>query len=244
MTTQDPSTPHRGWLAALPLLPGTRQHTHTDRGHRVTPAPLRRRSPGDRDAPERVQFRRVMTRTETLLFAIMLSGVLWLTARYAVWWFQLDHLPRNYGGAVTALVIAANVLPFTALTILEGLRTLQLLVFWFFACFMADAVPLPAPSRLRVAILTTIVPSKEPPEAVEATLAAMSRIRYAGPLDLWILDEEDDPRVHAMAQRYGILHFTRHDIARYNQPSGPFKAKTKSGNLNAWLDSHRARGQK
>ena len=182
-----------------------------------------------------------MTRGESLAFAVMLTGVIWLTARYIVWWFDADNLPRNYAGTTPALLLAANVLPFAALTLLEALRMLQLLVFWFFACFMSDAVPLAPPTRMRVAILTTIVPSKEPPESIEATLAAMSRIRYAGPLDLWVLDEEDDPRVHEMAQRYGIHHFTRHAIARYNQPGGPFAARMKSGNLNAWLDAHASR---
>ena len=179
-----------------------------------------------------------MSTRETVAFAAMLAVVLWLSARYIAWWFDLDHLPRNYAGTAPVLVAVGNLLPFAALTILEGLRMLQLLVFWFFACFMADAVPLSPPTGLRVAVLTTIVPSKEPPETIEATFAAMARIRYAGHVDLWILDEEDDARVHALAQRYGVLHFTRHGVARYNQSSGPFAARTKAGNLNAWLDAH------
>ena len=186
----------------------------------------------------RVQFHRTMSTRETVVFAALLALVLALTARYAWWWLQPDRVPTNYGGSVAAFALAANLLPFLALTILEALRTLQLLVFWVFATVMAQAVPMPPPPGMRVAVLTTIVPSKEPPEAVEATLAGMSRIRHDGPLDLWILDEENDPRVRVLAAAYGIRHFTRAGINAYNQPSGPFAAKTKAGNLNAWRDQY------
>ncbi len=55
-----------------------------------------------------------------------------------------------------------------------------------------------------------------------------------------MLDEEDNPEVRALCAHYGAHHFSRHGIARYNQPSGPFKAKTKAGNHNAWRDQHAA----
>ena len=45
---------------------------------------------------------------------------------------------------------------------------------------------------------------------------------------MWILDEGADPAVKAMAERLGVHHFDRaKGIARYNQATGPFRAKTK-----------------
>ena len=65
------------------------------------------------------------------------------------------------------------------------------------------------PRGLRVAILTTIVPSVEPLEMVTKTpLKAMKRIRYSTDVDVWILDEEDDPSVRALAARLGVLHLS------------------------------------
>jgi len=230
MARIEASRPLRRWWRTAFALSAHRTTRTTSLAH----APSRIRTTS---AP-RVQFRRTMSTGETVVFAMLLAVVLALTARYAWWWLQPERIPTNYTGSVTAFAFVANVLPFLALTVLEALRTLQLLVFWVFATVMAQAVPMPPPRELRVAVLTTIVPSKEPPEAVEATLAGMSRIRHEGPLDLWILDEEDDSRVRVLAAAYGIRHFTRAGIEAYNQPSGPFAAKTKAGNLNAWRDQY------
>jgi cellulose synthase/poly-beta-1,6-N-acetylglucosamine synthase-like glycosyltransferase len=35
-----------------------------------------------------------------------------------------------------------------------------------------------------------------------------------------------------------VHHFTRHQVERYNQPRGRFKARSKHGNYNAWVDVH------
>ena len=49
------------------------------------------------------------------------------------------------------------------------------------------------------------------------------------------------PRSRRCAQRLGVHHFSRKGVAEYNRPSGAFKAKTKHGNYNAWLDRARRR---
>jgi hypothetical protein len=41
-----------------------------------------------------------------------------------------------------------------------------------------------------------------------------------------------------MCAELGVWHFSRKGVAEYNQPSGAFKARTKHGNYNAWLDAH------
>jgi len=127
---------------------------------------------------------------------------------------------------------------FCVVICVESIRLVQNFAVWVFAYAMKDPVPKALPRGLRIAMLTTIVPSKEPISVVERTLRAMRKVRYHGQVDVWILDEGDDPAVKAMAERLGVHHFSRKGIPRYNQATGPFRAKTKSGNHNAWRDSY------
>ncbi|MGD0980909.1 MAG: glycosyltransferase, partial [Solirubrobacteraceae bacterium] len=101
-----------------------------------------------------------------------------------------------------------------------------------------DPVPVFPQQGTRVAFLTTIVPSQEPIAMVRRTLEAALRVRHDGPIDVWLLDEGDDPEVKETCSALGVRHFSRHGIERWNQPTGPFKARTKHGNYNAWLFSH------
>ena len=68
----------------------------------------------------------------------------------------------------------------------------------------------------------------------------MKEITYPVPVDLWLLDGGNDPEIRAVCQEVGVRHFSRHGIARWNQPDGPFKAKSKAGNHNAWREQHAA----
>jgi hypothetical protein len=81
---------------------------------------------------------------------------------------------------------------------------------------------MPAPAGLRIAVLTTIVPGKEPVELVMATLRAMRRIRHDGPIDVWLLDEGDDADVRRCAE-IGVKHFSRKGHPRWNQAEGQFR---------------------
>ncbi|MCC3779692.1 glycosyltransferase, partial [Streptomyces sp. UNOB3_S3] len=101
-----------------------------------------------------------------------------------------------------------------------------------------DPVPVRARPGTRVAFLTTFVPGKEPLSMVRATLEGAVRIEHDGPLDVWLLDEGDDPEVRRLCRRLGVRHFSRKGVARWNQPSGRYRARTKHGNYNAWLDAH------
>jgi cellulose synthase/poly-beta-1,6-N-acetylglucosamine synthase-like glycosyltransferase len=90
-----------------------------------------------------------------------------------------------------------------------------------------------------VALLTTFVPSREPIDLLASTLEAMVAVRYEhGTLDVWVLDEGDDPAVRALAARLGVHHFSRRDRPEFNQASGPWRAHTKHGNHNAWRAVH------
>src|SRR6185369_6591294 len=110
-----------------------------------------------------------------------------------------------------------------------------------YAANARDPIPVDPPIGLRVAILTTIVPTKEPIEIVERTLRKMQHIAYAGSVDVWILDEGDDIEVRRMAARLGVRHFSRKGRPEYNQVSGPYRAKSKAGNHNAWRAEHEHR---
>jgi cellulose synthase (UDP-forming) len=92
----------------------------------------------------------------------------------------------------------------------------------------------PLKQGIRVAVITTCVPSKESIEIIQKQLRAMTRVAY--PHDSWILDDDGDSRVERLAQKYGVKYFSRKGMLKYNQPHSPFKSKTKAGNVNAWLD--------
>jgi len=97
-----------------------------------------------------------------------------------------------------------------------------------------------APKGKKVAVISLCVPTSESLDIVERQLAAMAAIDY--PHDSWILDEGKDVRIKQLARKYGVKHFSRKGIDRYNQPDAPFKAKTKAGNVNAWLEHTKRMG--
>jgi len=169
----------------------------------------------------------------------MLALINALTALAFIGWLLVPaHVPGpgvvGFGGWRLGVARVS----FCVVICVESIRLVQNFAVWVLASAMKDPVP-KAPQRgLRIAMLTTIVPSKEPISVVERTLRAMRRVRYRGQVDVWILDEGDDPAVKAMAERLGVYHFSRKGIPRYNQATGPYRAKTKSGNHNAWRDSY------
>lgn len=121
---------------------------------------------------------------------------------------------------------------------IEFFRLLSIISFSTSALVAKDPVPVSPQAGSRVAFTTTIVPSKEPFEMVQKTLAAIKRIRHKGVIDVWLLDEGNDPAIKTACEQMGVRHFSRKGIAEWNQPSGRFRAKTKHGNHNAWLASH------
>ncbi|HLG68960.1 MAG TPA: glycosyltransferase family 2 protein [Chloroflexota bacterium] len=150
---------------------------------------------------------------------------LWVIANAAfwLWWTRPER-------------VASGLLyvPFTVAYgyIVTGLPAMYL----FYVGRMRRPKPAPVVPGRKVALITLCVPSSESIEVIEAQLRALAGVTY--PHDSWVLDEGGDPRVQALATRLNVRYFTRHGIDRYNQPVPPFKAKTKAGNVNAWLDAH------
>lgn len=91
-----------------------------------------------------------------------------------------------------------------------------------------------APKGQKIAVISPCVPSSESLDIVERQLEAMVNITYEH--DSWILDEGNSREIKALAKKYGVKYFSRKGVEKYNQPGPPFQAKTKAGNINAWLD--------
>ena len=194
--------------------------------------------PVDHSRDPRVSFRRVASPGErvALTCLVLLNA---MTATLFIGWLLLPgHIP---GAGVVGLgdwKIAVARIAFCVVVGVEVIRLVQNFAVWVFAFNAQDPVPKALPAGWRVAMLTTIVPSKEPLHVVERTLQAMTQVTYRGQVDVWILDEGDDPAVKAMAARLGVYHFSRKGLPHFNTNDGPFRAKTKSGNHNSWRAQH------
>jgi cellulose synthase (UDP-forming) len=107
---------------------------------------------------------------------------------------------------------------------------------WFLLPLMRRPTPRPPRTGWSVAVATTFVPGAEPLEMLEDTVQALVAMAY--PHDTWVLDEGDDAHVKALCTRLGARHFSRKPFAYYQTREGPFQARSKHGNYNAWLNAH------
>ena len=183
-----------------------------------------------------VRYRDTLSATQHRQVLILGGSHIALAAALAIYLLLPGHLPR-LGGHDLPYVVAAvsGLIAMVTLQLIAGVRTWTLV---YHASRARDPIPMRAPAGLKVAVLTTIVPNKEPLELVLTTLRAMKQIRYDGVLDVWLLDEGNDPIVKRRCAELGVNHFSRRDVPAWNQPTGPYKAKTKHGNHNAWRAEH------
>jgi hypothetical protein len=132
------------------------------------------------------------------------------------------------------------ILLLSAVAVVEIIRVLQSLTLYVFAMKAQDPIPMQPGTGLRIAVLTTIVPGKEPWRIVAKTLRSMKRISpgKGNTLDVWLLDEGNDPKIKDACQLMGVKHFSRKGVAKWNEQSGEFRAKTKHGNHNSWRAAH------
>ena len=180
----------------------------------------------------------VMSRRQQKQYAVLVGMWLLLSGYFWVWW----SLPGHVGNLV--LFVGVSVALFYNVTLLPS-----------FYLFYLGHMRRPEPVHVRhaeeagvvgrVAVITLTVPGSESLDIVRRQLAAMKAIRY--PHDSWILvDKEHSPAIAQVARTLGVFYFCRHDdsawgpdgVARWNAPIPPFKAKTKAGNVNSWLDQH------
>jgi len=165
----------------------------------------------------------VMSGRDKIVYWLLV--IAWLVANIVFWswWFRPEHIasPVMFAMISAALFYESTVLPSFYL---------------FFLSKMRRPIHIDPKPGLRVAMVTLCVPSKESIQVIERQLRAMVNVRY--PHDNWILDEGDNPRVKALAKKSGVQYFTRNGVGKYNQPHPPFQAKTKAGNVNAWINAH------
>ncbi|WP_250290565.1 glycosyltransferase family 2 protein [Frankia sp. CiP1_Cm_nod1] len=166
----------------------------------------------------------------------LLIATVGLSSLFFVWLIQPGHFPKSR--YLPTPVHIGNLVMFWTIVVSEGIRLLNSITLCWAAYIMRNPVPVRPPAGLRIAFTTTIVPSKEPLDVVRDTLIAARQIRYGTPIDIWLLDEGDDPTVRQMCKDLGVNHFSRKGVERWNQPKGRFRAKTKHGNHNSWLDAH------
>jgi cellulose synthase/poly-beta-1,6-N-acetylglucosamine synthase-like glycosyltransferase len=186
------------------------------------------------DGPYRVQYRRLEGSRPVRSGLLVLAALLFVGG-FLVWLLLPSHWPA--WGDNTVVNVAS--LSMTVTTGVIGLFAFLNVATLCRATLLArDPVPVRPPVGQRVAFLTTIVPQAESLELVRPTLEAAKRIRHDGVLDVWLLDEGDDPAVKRMCAELGVHHFSRKGVEKWNQPTGAHKAKTKHGNYNAWLDAH------
>ena len=185
----------------------------------------------------RVTYHEVMSRTERFWLACLIVLNFVFGLGFVVWLLLPSHLPTP-SDDMSMVVLMSGYLALTMVVGVELIRVLQTSALWVFAAAAKDPVPMVPERGARVAVLTTIVPSKEPLALVMSTLRAMKNLEHDGRLDVWLLDEGNNPAVREAAEGIGVKHFSRKGVARWNTESGPFKAKTKAGNHNAWRDQY------
>jgi cellulose synthase (UDP-forming) len=144
-------------------------------------------------------------------------------------WYLLRAVTHSGLGLFIAFAAGMMVL-------MELIRLVQSLTLFFFAYAAKDPIPMVPRSGLRVAVLTTIVPSKEPFSLVAQTLREMKHIDKVNGarVDVWLLDEGNQPAIRARCEAMGVKYFSRKGLAGWNTDGGSFKARTKHGNHNAW----------
>ncbi|WP_327118276.1 cellulose synthase catalytic subunit [Streptomyces sp. NBC_01341] len=193
----------------------------------------------DTDLPYTVRYRSLLSReTHRIRAALLLGAAPLVSLGLFVWLMQPEHWTERDPNLRDDTLLVLDVVMLVSIGLIELFRTMNVLSNAHATLVARDPVPVVPESGTRVAFLTSFVPGKEPLEMVTRTLEAAVRIRHRGPMDVWLLDEGDDPAVKEVCARLGVRHFSRKGVARWNQATGPHRARTKHGNYNAWLDAH------
>ncbi|KUJ67238.1 glycosyl transferase [Streptomyces albus subsp. albus] len=189
------------------------------------------------EGPYRVRYRSLLAQERhRVRAAALLCAAPLCSAILLVWLLQPGHWVHRPGAA--RWVQLADVVMLVSIGLIEFFRLFTVVSNAHATLMARDPVPVRAEPGTRVAFLTSFVPGKEPLEMVRATLEGAVRVRHDGVVDVWLLDEGDDEAARKLCAELGVHHFSRHGVARWNQPSGAFRARTKHGNYNAWLDAH------
>ncbi|WP_052706506.1 glycosyltransferase family 2 protein [Streptomyces rubellomurinus] len=189
-------------------------------------------------APYRVRYRSLLRREpHRVRAALLLVAAPLLEAVLLVWLLLPEHWPER-ADETNVLVLLGDKVMIGIIAVVEVFRLVNVVSNTHATLAARDPVPVTPEAGTRVAFLTTRVPGKEPPEMVRATLLAARGVRHDGPYDVWLLDEGNDPAMQALCAELGVRHFSRLGHPHWNRPKGRFRAGTKHGNYNAWLQAH------
>jgi Glycosyl transferase family group 2 len=193
--------------------------------------------PGPEHVVHRVRYRSLLAaEPHRIRAALLLAAAPVVSAVLLVWLVWPSHWTHRHH--VPAWQVAADSAMLVSLGLIELFRLVNVASVAHATLVARDPVPVRPRPGTRVAFVTTFVPGKEPMKTLRATLGAAVRVRHDGPLDVWLLDEGDDPHVRALCAELGVCHFSRKGVERWNRESGRFRARTKHGNYNAWLEAH------
>lgn len=185
-------------------------------------------------SPYKVGYRRLSNRKDAAKTGLLALANVGVEVGFLVWLLVSLIVPIldttvAMGSAFIALLVC--------IFVIESFRLVSIVSLAVSALVAKEPIPVRPERGKRIAFTTAIVPSKEPFEMVEKTLRAMKQVKYAGQLDIWLLDEGNDPDIRRACRKMGINHFSRKGIDEWNTPKGRFKTRTKHGNYNAWLVS-------
>ncbi|MFJ8625758.1 glycosyltransferase family 2 protein [Kitasatospora sp. NPDC093550] len=194
--------------------------------------------PGPPAAPYRVRYRSLLRREpHRIRAALLLSAAPVVEVVLLVWLLLPEHWPERLD-ETNPLVLVGDKVMIGIIAVVELFRLVNVVSNTHATLVARDPIPVTPEPGTRVAFLTTCVPGKEPPEMVRATLVAARSVRHEGPYDVWLLDEGNDPAMRALCAELGVRHFTRAGRPHWNRPEGRFRARSKHGNYNAWLQAH------
>ncbi|HSW79218.1 MAG TPA: glycosyltransferase family 2 protein [Candidatus Saccharimonadales bacterium] len=174
----------------------------------------------------------VMNKRQRIFFGILMAIGVLLTSIFGIWWFEPSHIAANYHGWKHAF----DFVLFGVVSYVIWHQLVSEAFSWTVVKDMKHPYYMKPKPGMRVAFLTAFVPGKEPYEMLENTLKAMVAVDYEH--DTWLLDEGNDRKAKEICKRLGVHHFSRKNNPEYNLPYGPYMAKTKGGNHNAWHDRH------
>lgn len=191
----------------------------------------------DPSRPYRVRYTRLLSREPHRVRAVLLMALAPVLScallLYLVW---PSHWTERTGAP--PWLLTADAVMLISIGLIESFRLVNVISIAHATMVARDPVPVTAEPGTRVAFLTTYVPGKEPIAMVRATLTGAVALRHDGPLDVWLLDEGDDPEARALCAELGVRHFSRKGVPQWNAEEGPHRAKTKHGNYNSWLAAY------
>jgi hypothetical protein len=186
------------------------------------------------EAGDRVRMRRLARRRPFSTLLITLFAFAFESTFFA-WLLSSIEVPER---GLHPVLYAATMFMIGATALIELFRLANVVTLCLSTIWARDPQPVIPDPTLRVAFLTTIVPTKEPVEMVERTLRAALAVRHPGAYDVWLLDEGDDDAVKGMCERLGVRHFSRAGVDEFNARMGTYKTRTKHGNYNSWVHRH------